>query len=271
MTSPVGSDAGAGKGLRHFSSKVCAKVQEKGRTTYNEVADELVRELTVDPKSAGNGSGSDVVMMDEKNIRRRVYDALNVLMAMEIIVKEKKEIIWSGMPRSAGAIARGNKTPPHGPYHQAPAPMGTTTYQQYPPGDAAGASGGTGGGLSPLSPLPHHASLPPARNLNVLAQDVAGRATQLELKISCLEGLATNFSCMRSLVRRNVAAPPVPPDRRIDTPFILLYTLPHPEGKAASGGGTNRTPAIAIGEGGEEVLFDFKVSIIGTRDDEDTP
>ena len=97
--------------MRHFSSKVCAKVQEKGRTTYNEVADELVRELTVDPKSAGNGSGSDVVMMDEKNIRRRVYDALNVLMAMEIIVKEKKEIIWSGLPRSAGAIARGNKNP----------------------------------------------------------------------------------------------------------------------------------------------------------------
>ena len=27
-----------------------------------------------------------------KNIRRRVYDALNVLMAMSIIAKEKKEI-----------------------------------------------------------------------------------------------------------------------------------------------------------------------------------
>ena len=35
---------------------------------------------------------------DQKNIRRRVYDALNVLMAMNIISKEKKEIRWLGLP-----------------------------------------------------------------------------------------------------------------------------------------------------------------------------
>lgn len=35
---------------------------------------------------------------DHKNIRRRVYDALNVLMAMDIIEKEKKEIKWLGLP-----------------------------------------------------------------------------------------------------------------------------------------------------------------------------
>jgi hypothetical protein len=35
---------------------------------------------------------------DEKNIRRRVYDALNVLMAMDIISKERKEIRWKGLP-----------------------------------------------------------------------------------------------------------------------------------------------------------------------------
>jgi len=33
------------KGLRHFSMKVCEKVEGKGRTTYNEVADELVNDL----------------------------------------------------------------------------------------------------------------------------------------------------------------------------------------------------------------------------------
>jgi len=33
------------KGLRHFSAKVCAKVEEKGSTSYNEVADELVQEM----------------------------------------------------------------------------------------------------------------------------------------------------------------------------------------------------------------------------------
>jgi len=40
---------------------------------------------------------------DEKNIRRRVYDALNVLMAMDIISKEKKEIKWKGLPPSTGS------------------------------------------------------------------------------------------------------------------------------------------------------------------------
>jgi hypothetical protein len=38
---------------------------------------------------------------DEKNIRRRVYDALNVLMAMDIISKDKKEIQWKGLPRTS--------------------------------------------------------------------------------------------------------------------------------------------------------------------------
>jgi hypothetical protein len=34
-----------GKGLRHFSMKVCEKVESKQTTTYNEVADELVEHL----------------------------------------------------------------------------------------------------------------------------------------------------------------------------------------------------------------------------------
>uniref|UniRef100_A0A2I3HD89 Transcription factor n=1 Tax=Nomascus leucogenys TaxID=61853 RepID=A0A2I3HD89_NOMLE len=38
---------------------------------------------------------------DQKNIRRRVYDALNVLMAMNIISKEKKEIKWIGLPTNS--------------------------------------------------------------------------------------------------------------------------------------------------------------------------
>ena len=86
-----------GKGLRHFSMKVCEKVESKGTTTYNEVADELVAEFSKpdDPKFCADQA------YDEKNIRRRVYDALNVLMAMDIISKEKKEITWKGLPATA--------------------------------------------------------------------------------------------------------------------------------------------------------------------------
>jgi transcription factor Dp-1 len=118
------------KGLRHFSMMVCKKVEEKGTTTYNEVADELVKAVMddrrrsahttsiaetvprapgADTESAEKKSAAANVApppsaddkMDEKNIRRRVYDALNVLMAMDIIVKDKKEISWKGLPTSA--------------------------------------------------------------------------------------------------------------------------------------------------------------------------
>ncbi|KAJ8867951.1 hypothetical protein PR048_031760 [Dryococelus australis] len=86
-----------GKGLRHFSMKVCEKVRKKGTTSYNEVADELVAEFT---NPALMVSPADQ-QYDQKNIRRRVYDALNVLMAMNIISKEKKEIRWLGLPSNS--------------------------------------------------------------------------------------------------------------------------------------------------------------------------
>lgn len=47
-----------GKGLRHFSMKVCEKVQKKGVTSYNEVADELVTELSSGDNISPNESVS---------------------------------------------------------------------------------------------------------------------------------------------------------------------------------------------------------------------
>ena len=47
---------------------------------------------------------------DHKNIRRRVYDALNVLMAIDIIRKEKKEIRWLGLPNEAADDLRALET-----------------------------------------------------------------------------------------------------------------------------------------------------------------
>ncbi|XP_021307332.1 transcription factor-like protein DPB isoform X4 [Sorghum bicolor] len=98
----VGPDKN-GRGLRQFSMRVCEKVESKGRTTYNEVADELVAEfsdpnINIDSPDPDNPSAQQY---DEKNIRRRVYDALNVLMAMEIISKDKKEIQWRGLPKTS--------------------------------------------------------------------------------------------------------------------------------------------------------------------------
>ncbi|XP_024315313.1 transcription factor-like protein DPB isoform X2 [Brachypodium distachyon] len=78
-----------GWGLREYSKIVCEKVEAKGRTTYNEVADEVYSELK---SMAHIGQG-----FEEKNVRRRVYDAFNVLIALRVIAKEKKEIKWMGL------------------------------------------------------------------------------------------------------------------------------------------------------------------------------
>jgi hypothetical protein len=92
----MSSSAKPYKGLRHFSMMVCKKVEEKGTTSYNEVADELVQHVAEERKNEDSGK-----KFDEKNIRRRVYDALNVLMAMDIITKDKKAITWKGLPTTA--------------------------------------------------------------------------------------------------------------------------------------------------------------------------
>uniref|UniRef100_A0ACD5VTK2 Uncharacterized protein n=1 Tax=Avena sativa TaxID=4498 RepID=A0ACD5VTK2_AVESA len=84
-----GAPRNTGWGLREYSKIVCEKVEVKGRTTYNEVADEIYSELK-SMEHIGQG-------FDEKNIRRRVYDAFNVLIALRVIAKEKKEMKWMGL------------------------------------------------------------------------------------------------------------------------------------------------------------------------------
>lgn len=66
------------------------------------MADELVAEISSESMSGrASFNGNDQEPFDQKNIRRRVYDALNVLMAINIISKEKKEIKWIGLPTNA--------------------------------------------------------------------------------------------------------------------------------------------------------------------------
>ncbi|CAK9177756.1 unnamed protein product [Ilex paraguariensis] len=86
-----------GGGLRQFSIIVCKKVENKGRTTYSEVADEIIAEYT----TIQSNSAVSLDEFDEKNIRRRVYDALNVLMALDIITRDRKEIRWRGLPNTS--------------------------------------------------------------------------------------------------------------------------------------------------------------------------
>jgi hypothetical protein len=74
------------RGLKFLTSKVKSIIYSKGFFSYKEVADELVKELEIT-------EGLEKVK-EEKNILRRVYDALNVLIASEVVVKKGKKYVW---------------------------------------------------------------------------------------------------------------------------------------------------------------------------------
>lgn len=80
--------------------RVAEKVKSKKMTTYRQVADELVNEYCSQNNKERHMSAGATShwTLDQKNVRRRVYDALNVLMAMNIISKQRKEISWIGLP-----------------------------------------------------------------------------------------------------------------------------------------------------------------------------
>ncbi|KAK8813328.1 hypothetical protein WA158_002920 [Blastocystis sp. Blastoise] len=75
---------GAAGGLRLFTDLVCRKLRLEGTVTSNEIAERLVKE---------NGGVDGKV---DDNIRRRVYDALNVLLAVGIAKKDGKYIKFAG-------------------------------------------------------------------------------------------------------------------------------------------------------------------------------
>ena len=73
------------KGLRGLSSKAYIIVLHLRSTTYKEVAVKLLKELNFNQPLEN--------VAEETNVKRRVYDALNVLIAVGILHKEGRKII----------------------------------------------------------------------------------------------------------------------------------------------------------------------------------
>jgi hypothetical protein len=133
---------------------------------------------------------------DEKNIRRRVYDALNVLMAMDIIVKDKKMIVWNGLPgertRNTGSAA--DKKQPKDEFKK------------------------------------------PSEQLLRLKEESAKRQAEIQRKREILQELVTQNVCFNNLYQRNHAREvvemtsprPNTPDsqdsEKIPLPFIVVNT-----------------------------------------------
>ncbi len=90
-------------GLKEISKNVKNIVKTLKRTTYKEISDIIINEY--------NDSLSNA--KDEKNIRRRIYDSLNVMKAMKLFKKDKYEklILWNGDKISSSK--GGNKNSNH--------------------------------------------------------------------------------------------------------------------------------------------------------------
>lgn len=71
-----------------------SQVKECGTGTYHDVASALVEQI-------GREQQEPQTEKQKKTIRRRVYDAMNVLYALGIIAKEKKRVRWVGIPGTA--------------------------------------------------------------------------------------------------------------------------------------------------------------------------
>ena len=72
-------------GLKEISKRVMEIIKHNGQTTYREISDQIVNEI------------NEKSIKDEKNIRRRIYDSLNVMKSMKLFKKDKKDktIKWN--------------------------------------------------------------------------------------------------------------------------------------------------------------------------------
>lgn len=144
---------------------------------------------------------------DDKNIRRRVYDALNVLMAMDIITKNRKEITWRGLP---GSSVR----------------------------DHLGDGSGNGDGKLKVNGLSRR------QRVHQLQAEVRKRQEDIRKKTECLKELMVQNVCFQNLLGRNYArdfedsrrttpnqygqsvknAPETNKNEKIPLPFIIVNT-----------------------------------------------
>lgn len=77
-------------GLKEISKKVKDIVRKFKKTSYKQISDIIVSEI------------NEKDSKDEKNIRRRIYDSLNVMKAMNLFKKDStnKYILWNGTDES---------------------------------------------------------------------------------------------------------------------------------------------------------------------------
>mmetsp|Transcript_32341 Transcript_32341/g.126757 ORF Transcript_32341/g.126757 Transcript_32341/m.126757 type:complete len:340 (-) Transcript_32341:567-1586(-) len=101
---------GGAKGLRALSKSLVSKIYGLGKVNCSDVADELALEMgdEASPLRTILEEGQRPMDMPgyDKNVRRRVYDALNVLVAVGAIAKDGKFIEWKGVELNRGSSSK---------------------------------------------------------------------------------------------------------------------------------------------------------------------
>ncbi|KAK0407539.1 hypothetical protein QR680_019252 [Steinernema hermaphroditum] len=82
------------KGLKYFSKVVLKLLEEKKEATYSEISQELVKIHFDGMPDLKNGED----LRTARNIERRAYDALNVLIAADLISRDNKTLRFIGNP-----------------------------------------------------------------------------------------------------------------------------------------------------------------------------
>lgn len=139
-------------------------------------------EVPVKKKGKKSNNGKPKKNHDDKNIRRRVYDALNVLMAMDIITKDKKEITWRGLPGSR---------------------------VQDDLGDGSGPSGEGNRKANGLSRR---------QRVQQLQEELSKKEEDIRRKKECLQELLVQNICFQNLLGRNHARE-LDAQRRLNSPY----------------------------------------------------
>jgi hypothetical protein len=95
------------RGLKRLSVKVRDLVFRLKETSYKDVANRLIEELVTDEDYDESGrkldkkSSNERKTKEEKNVRRRVYDALNVLIASGVLKKNiNKNVMYEEKPEN---------------------------------------------------------------------------------------------------------------------------------------------------------------------------
>jgi Transcription factor DP/E2F/DP family winged-helix DNA-binding domain len=192
------------KNLRAISLALVAKVRARAVSTSTAIAEELAREAVAEV-AAGGVSRAELAAV-EKNIRRRLYDALKVLVSVGAItrVRASKTLRWNGV---AHLRPTSNARPP---------PSSPSSTGARPPAAAADQQGPTAADAAALEQLRDSA-----------AEQVSAARVRVGDKAATLRALSGQQEALNALCERNRARPQaLGPDHSglIPLPFVLVRT-----------------------------------------------